>query len=115
GGSAMSELMMHELPVKDRLVLTGSLTVREIQLVHARLAAALHQYPSVTIDCTAATAVDRSFIQLVLAARKSAAGAGKTITLARPADGALGNALALAGLIASGDGAPVPGQEFWIN
>jgi ABC-type transporter Mla MlaB component len=111
----MSELLMHELPVKDRLVLSGSLTVRDIQLVHARIAAALHQYPSVTLDCAAANAVDLSFIQLVLAARKSAAAAGKTLALARPAEGALRDALKLAGLIASGEDAAVAGQDFWVN
>jgi hypothetical protein len=111
----MSDLLMHELPVRDRVVFNGALTVREIKVIHARIAAALHQYPAVTLDCSNATAVDLSFIQLVLSARKSAQGAGKTLALAHGPQGALRNALMQAGMIAQGDDAPVPGQEFWIQ
>jgi len=106
---------MHELPVKDRVVLSGALTVREIKLVHSRIAAALLQFPAVTLDCAGAAAVDLSFIQLVLSARKSAAAAGKTLTLAQSAQGALRDALMQAGMVAAADDAPVAGQEFWVN
>ena len=111
----MSDLLMHELPVRDRVLLSGALTVREIKVIHARVAAALHQYPAVTLDCSNASAVDLSFIQLVLSARKSAEGAGKKLALAQGAQGALRNALLQAGMIAQDDDAPAPGQEFWVH
>lgn len=111
----MSDLLMHELPVKDRVVLSGPLTVRDIKLAQARIVAALGRYPTVTIDCAAATAVDLSFIQLVLAARKSAAASGKTVALAAPAAGPLCEALRQAGFVAPADAQPVPDQEFWVN
>jgi len=111
----MSEALMHELPVRDRVVLAGALTVRDIKLIHARIATALRQYPAVTLDCAGATAVDLSFIQLVVSARKSAQSAGKTIALAQPAQGALRTALVQAGMVAALDAAPVPDQQFWIQ
>lgn len=109
----MSDLLMHELPVRDRVVLGGALTVREIKVIHARIAAALRQYPAVTLDCGGASAVDLSFIQLVLSARRSAQAAGKTVALAQGAQGALRAALMQAGMIS--DEAPVPDQAFWVN
>jgi len=111
----MSDLLMHELPVRDRVVLGGQLTVRDIKLIHARIAAALRQYPAVTLDCGGANAVDLSFIQLVISARKSAEAAGKTLALAQGAQGVLRTALMQAGMIAPADEAPAPGQEFWMN
>lgn len=109
----MSDLLMHELPVRDRVVLGGALTVREIKPVHARIAAALRQYATVTLDCSGASAVDLSFIQLVLSARKSAQAAGKTLALAQAAQGPLRAALLQAGMIS--DEAPAPDQAFWVN
>jgi ABC-type transporter Mla MlaB component len=111
----MSELLMHELPVKDRVLLGGPLTVRTIALVHERLLAALREFPSVTVDLSRAGEVDLSLIQLMLAARKSAAAAGKRLSLAAPVDGALRDALACAGLIASADDQPAADQAFWLN
>jgi ABC-type transporter Mla MlaB component len=111
----MSELLMHELAVKDRVMLGGPLTVRTVALIHERLLAALRQFPSVTVDLSRAGEIDLSFIQLLLAARKSAAASGKRLSLARPAEGALRDALVCAGLIASADDQPTADQAFWLN
>ena len=89
----MSELLMHELAATDHLKFSGPLTVRAAKQIRARLTDALRQYPAVTIDCSGATEVDLSFIQLILSARKSASAAAKTLSLAQPADGALLEAL----------------------
>jgi len=111
----MSELLMHELAVTDHLKFSGPLTVRVAKPIRTRLIEALRQFPSVTIDCSDATEVDLSFIQLVLAARKSASAAAKTLSLAQPADGALREALQQAGLVAPADREPVADQTFWLS
>jgi ABC-type transporter Mla MlaB component len=111
----MSELLMHELAVTDHLKLGGPLTVRLAKRIRARIIEALGQFPSVTIDCSGATEVDLSFIQLILSARKSASASAKTLSLAQPADGALLEALRQAGLVAPADREPVADQTFWLS
>ncbi len=75
--------------VPERLVLTGALTVRTVRQVHADMLAAVRRNRHVRIDCSAASEIDLSFIQLVLAARRDAAATGGALALAHPADGAL--------------------------
>ena len=111
----MSELLMHELAVTDHLKFSGPLTVRVAKPIRARIIEALRQFPSVTIDCSGATEVDLSFIQLVLSARKSASASAKTLSLAQPADGALLEALRQAGLVAPAGREPVADQTFWLS
>ncbi len=111
----MPERLMHELAATDRMTLGGPLTVRNAKPIRARMIEAIRQYPMVTIDCAGATEVDLSFIQLVLAARKSAAAAGKSFSLARPAAGVLLQGLLQAGLVGPADGQPVADQNFWLN
>lgn len=90
------------------VILDGPLTVREIDAVQARLAAALRQHPTVTVDCAAATQVDVSLIQLLLAARASATHTGKTLRLDAPAEGVLHAALAAGGFLPN-----APDVAFW--
>ena len=71
------------------LVLDGVLTIRTIEPVRASLLEALERSASVQVDCTAAEAVDVCFIQLLLAARRSALKAGKRLLLTAPAAGPL--------------------------
>ena len=111
----MSELLMHELAVADHLKFSGPLTVRVAKQIRTRVIDALRQFPSVTIDCSGASEVDLSFIQLVLSARKSASACAKTLLLAQPADGALLEALRQAGLVAPAGHQPVADQTFWLS
>jgi len=111
----MSELLMHELAVTDHLKFSGALTVRIAKQIRTRIIEALRQFPSVTIDCSGASEVDLSFIQLVLSARKSAAAFAKTLSLAQPAEGALLEALRQAGLVAPVGCPPVADQTFWLT
>ena len=79
--------------------------MRCIKAVHAELVAALRRHPVVTVDCAAVTDVDLSLIRLLLAARASAALAGKAVRLAAPAQGALREALLAGGFL--------PDAAFW--
>jgi ABC-type transporter Mla MlaB component len=114
-----------------RLRLDGALTVRGVASVHADLAAALDQHAMVIVDCSAATEVDLSLIQLLLAARRSAQHADKTLRLVGADNTALRTALARGGFLPSdpdgdpdgdpdrdpgGDpGAVGPDAEFWLG
>ncbi|MDB5600428.1 MAG: hypothetical protein JWN71_2472 [Xanthobacteraceae bacterium] len=110
----MPEIVMPE-SVANHHALVGPLTVRTATQIHARLLEAIRSQPSISIDCSAATEVDLSFIQLVLAARNSAEAAGKSLSLAAPASGALLERLSQAGLVGRAHAPPVAGQAFWLQ
>ena len=87
--------------------------MRNIGEVYAHLVEVMRAHRHVRIDCTAATDLDLSFIQLILAARRSAAAVGKTLSLAYPANGALLVRLMQAGLV--GPQVSAADQAFWLN
>ncbi len=94
------------------LILGGALTMRNIAAVQARISEALRRRSSVEIDCSAATEIDLSFVQLLLAARKSAVRLGKSLTLAAPPSDLLRDVLARAGLLSTAGGDEA---EFWAK
>lgn len=97
-----------------RFDLDGAQTVRTIQAAHQRLVAAMAEHQSIEIHCDAVTELDLSLIQLVLAAKRSADKAGKSLTLAVPATGNLHTALDRAGFLAAAVGES-GGEAFWLN
>ena len=86
--------------------------MRAAEATYARLLEAARM-PAVEIDCRGATEVDVSLIQLILAARASARQAGRSLTLAQPADGKLREALQRGGFIAAADQTTAD-QAFWL-
>lgn len=97
-----------------RIEFDGPATVRKADALHAKLSEALSQSDQIEIDTTATTEVDLSFVQLVLAARKSALAAGKRLTLSAPADGAMRDTLVLGGFLTTAEGSD-PDMDFWLN
>jgi hypothetical protein len=97
-----------------RFNLNGAQTVRTIQAAHERLIAAMAEHQAIEIHCSAVTELDLSLIQLVLAAKRSADKAGKSLRLAAPAAGKLRDALERAGFLAATDG-ETGGQAFWLK
>jgi ABC-type transporter Mla MlaB component len=95
------------------LALDGAQTVRTIDATYRNLTAALAEHATVSVDCSAATEVDVSLIQLLLAARASAARAGKTVALAAPASGVLAAALIQGGFLAEDASEAGPDATFW--
>lgn len=95
--------------------LSGEMTVRESEAIRKKISDALEGDIHLTLDCADVTRVDLSFIQLILAARKSAAAAGMTLTLRHPAGGVLAEALARAGIAAPDADPSDPDQIFWNN
>jgi len=100
----------------DCIVLEGPATIRNVEELHAILAAALDYSGSVTVDCAGITDADLSLIQLLLAARKSARRSGQTLVLSAPADGALREALLQGGFMpVDDDEAGSDEQAFWLK
>jgi len=95
-----------------RFNLNGAQTVRNIQVAHERLLAAMAEHQAVEIHCNAVTELDLSLIQLVLAAKRSADKAGKSLTLAASATGKLRAALDRAGFLAVDEAGD---ENFWLK
>jgi hypothetical protein len=104
-----------------QLVLDGALSMRTVETVRTTLCAAIEP-PSDTapagiapigfaIDCSAATEIDLTFIQLLIAARVSTSAAGRPLHLAREPDGTLLDTLNRGGFRV----VPEPGGGFWFT
>ncbi len=96
------------------LILDGELTVRNGAEIRAALLDKIDRHPSVSIDCSAAAAVDLSFIQLLIAARNSAERAGTSVTLAPRPAGAMLDALTRGGFHLTQD-AQTDSETFWFD
>lgn len=103
--------MKHKKPGAEHVALEGDLTLRHIEPVRVRLATLLAQPGALTVDCEAVTHADLALIQLLIAAQKSAQAAGKSLHLARPASGALREALARGGFLAASSAQ----RSFWLK
>jgi ABC-type transporter Mla MlaB component len=99
---------------EGRLVLAGEIDLQSIDSIHVRLLE-LAGEPLVEIDCEGVTEVDLSLVQLILAARASARKAGRTVTLAHPATGALRQTLLRGGFIGADTDPPNPDNTFWAQ
>jgi anti-anti-sigma regulatory factor len=89
--------------------LSGTQTIREAEGTLQALRDALAAESTVTLDCEAVEEADLSFLQLIIAARKSARNSGKILELASPATGPLLAALDSAGIRPEGD------FRFWFE
>jgi ABC-type transporter Mla MlaB component len=106
--------MTGNVPVEDRLVLTGAVTLQSAEAVHAQILEMAGQ-PVIEIDCSGATEVDLSLVQLILAARVSARNSGRTVTLTQPATGALLETLQRGGFLGPAMDQPNSDQDFWLQ
>ncbi|HVI51892.1 MAG TPA: STAS domain-containing protein [Candidatus Sulfotelmatobacter sp.] len=76
---------------------SGSATIRQADDVAHRLRQALESSDRIEVDCSELDEVDVTFLQLILAAHKSAEADGKVLVLSSPAKGALLDAVAICG------------------
>lgn len=95
--------------------LGGVQTVRTIGVAHDRLKAAIAGHPAVRIGLAGLEEFDLSLVQLVLAARRGARAAGKSLTLAGPVRGPLHATLDRAGFLARDTADPLGGATFWLQ
>ena len=113
--------MTQDTDAGARLVLDGALTMRTTDAIRATLLEAIER-PSpggaspagISIDCTEASEVDLTFVQLLIAARVTTRRLGRPVCLASAPDGALLDTLTRGGFQplreVAADGTPV----FWF-
>lgn len=90
------------------VVFSGDATIRQAERIHGELLAALAPGMRIAVDCAGVAEVDLSFVQQILAARRSAERAGGLLAIAPPASGPLLDVLARGGFLAD-DG------PFWTG
>lgn len=76
----------------------GDLTIARAASLRETLLEALESARDVKLDCSAATNVDVTFLQLLVAAQRTAAARGVNLSIIAPEDGALAQALPRAGM-----------------
>jgi anti-anti-sigma regulatory factor len=76
----------------------GALTLGSVDVHRAELLAALERGGDVVVDCSAATDVDLSFLQLLIAGRISAGRRGRSLNLNCSADSPVRSALVICGI-----------------
>ena len=79
----------------------------------AALLAALRDANDIEVDCSKATEVDVSLLQLLVAAHRSASEQGKSLRLWPPANGVLLDALVRGGFV--DPALPPASNGFWLN
>ena len=97
------------------LIFDGPLTVRNIVTLQERLLEALQTGLPTEIDCSGATEVDLSFLQLLIAARRSAAGQGSALTCRGPASGPLRDVLVRSGFTGAAEESSPAALTLWLQ
>jgi len=83
------------------VLFSGALTIRNAEDIHAKFMDLLSGPGDFVIDVSGAGEVDVSFVQLLLATRRSAREQGRALSLAAPAAGPLREVLVRGGFAAS--------------
>ena len=89
---------MRSMEPHRNVYLKGPLTVPYADSIHASLLEALGTAEAVTIDLSAATGIDVSFLQILIAANKTATRNNKLLKVAAPGSGMLEKEAARCGL-----------------
>lgn len=97
-----------------RVVLEGSLGLRDTKKVHEMLTGAVSACDAVEVDVSEVSGIDISIIQLIQSARISARQHGRALTLVTKPNGAFAATLAKAGLLGA-DHRPTFEEEFWTG
>jgi ABC-type transporter Mla MlaB component len=110
--------MTEDQPADGHLIFEGALTMRSVTSNLSRLKQAVAQHDITVVDCHGADEIDLTFVQLLVAARKTAERSTKKITLSGPPNGTLFETLTRAGFVIHPDsphaGAPKP-ETFWFG
>lgn len=98
-----------------KIALDGNLGLRDVTALTEQFREALAKHPGIVVTSAGLTGIDITVLQLLVAARKSALAAGKTLTLEAPEGGVLAQFLIKAGFV-SPQGAPLtPEGDFWTH
>ncbi|MBI5162953.1 MAG: STAS domain-containing protein [Magnetospirillum sp.] len=100
---------------KAQLMLKGEQTIRTVAATLAELRKAFAGDGALVVDCSQVSAVDLCFVQLLLAARKSARARNKELWLRGVAAGPLPACLRAGGLLGGEPGPMDDSHQFWVN
>lgn len=92
---------------------TGPATIVGATEARARLLDALESGRDIAVDCSGVTEADLSFVQVLLAARRSAQSRRRHLTMVAPASGALLDTLLRAGLVGAVPHGLGTDETFW--
>jgi ABC-type transporter Mla MlaB component len=95
-----------------KLSFSGEMTIQTIEAAYRSLSEKFRSDDSVVIDVSEVGDADLTFVQLIEAARRTAAAQSKTLALAAPASGALLAVLERGGFLPEGDG---KAATFWLH
>jgi anti-anti-sigma regulatory factor len=99
----------HTLSFEGEVLLSGAGETCE------RLKDCISTYQEVDVDATKVSEIDISFVQLLVAAFKSAGAAGKRLSVRYPADGPFDQLLQRTGFVLP-DGEPLtPERDLWVR
>lgn len=100
-----------------QLVFNGRQTLAEAEQTRESVMAALSMddVRTILLDCTSIDELDISFLQLLLATRKTGQARGIAVSLTAPAADTLADTLARAGLARPGDGGKGWFDSFWAG
>ncbi|MDR3438050.1 STAS domain-containing protein [Telmatospirillum sp.] len=90
----------------------GENLLASAEALHDKFCAAMVDGRPIQVDCSNVTAVDISFIQVLIAARVSAAGRNLSFSLKKPVADVLLTALQRGGFVGE---PPLPSDGFWIG
>jgi anti-anti-sigma regulatory factor len=97
------------------LKISGDAGLRNVQEITGLLRQALADHSNIAVVTDTLTSIDVSILQLLVAARKSALAAGKTLTLRAPPDGVLHRLLLQTGFIGADGKSLTPEGDFWTQ
>lgn len=97
----------------DKVDLSGNLTVRRATEIQSLLLSEIRERRNINLDCTQASDVDLTFVQLLLAARKSADDSGVRLSLTHLDGGVLQTALRRAGVLGPSAQTSESDRVFW--
>jgi ABC-type transporter Mla MlaB component len=95
------------------LALSGDLSLRAIGALHAELKQAVAEHPAIAIDTSAVESADVAGLQLLVAAARTAAAAGHTLTLNAAQGSPMARVLIAAGFFTPDGRALVPSLSSW--
>ncbi|HTM77560.1 MAG TPA: STAS domain-containing protein [Devosia sp.] len=97
------------------LKISGEAGLRNVQDIAAQLRQALAGHRTITVATDELTFIDITILQLLVATRKSALAAGKTVSLRAAPGGALHKLLLQTGFIGADGTARTPEGDFWTS
>jgi len=95
------------------LKISGDAGLRNVQEIAALLRQALADHQTIAVATDELTSIDITILQVLLAARKSALAAGKTLSLCAAPHGAVHRLLVQTGFVAADGTSKTPEGDFW--